>query len=75
MEDTGYGMTQEGIDGLFQDFAMLEENRKFNNKGTGLGLSICKNIIENMGGSVEVLSQVGTGSIFKVEMSCPYLDA
>ena len=53
---------------------MLEENRKLNNKGTGLGLSICKNIIENMGGSVKVVSQVGTGSIFKVELSSAYLD-
>ena len=48
---------------------MLEENKEVNNKGTGLGLSICKNLIENMGGSVEVLSQVGMGSIFKVQLS------
>ena len=48
---------------------MLEENKEVSNKGTGLGLSICKNLIENMGGSVEVLSQVGMGSIFKVKLS------
>ena len=51
---------------------MLEENGHHNQRGTGLGLSISKNIIEKMGGSVEVLSKVGKGSIFKVQLSSPY---
>ena len=37
-----------------------------NKKGTGLGLSICKNLIEKMGGKVDVESEFGKGSTFKI---------
>ena len=40
-----------------------------NAKGTGLGLSICKNIIEQMGGSVQVLSELGKGSRFQINLN------
>ena len=52
--DTGVGISNEGLKKLFIDFVKLDENSKRNSQGTGLGLSICKNIIEQMGGSVDV---------------------
>jgi signal transduction histidine kinase len=60
--DTGIGISKEGIDSLFIDFGKLQENSSRNKGGTGLGLSICKKIIEQMGGSVEVKSELGVGS-------------
>jgi two-component system sensor histidine kinase/response regulator len=39
-----------------------------NIKGTGLGLSICKKIIEQLGGSVTVISKVGVGSNFVISL-------
>jgi len=54
--DTGIGISQEGISNLFVDFGKLGENSQSNPQGTGLGLSICKQIIEQMGGSVGVES-------------------
>jgi signal transduction histidine kinase len=39
-----------------------------NIKGTGLGLSICKKIIEQLGGSVSVISKVGVGSNFIISL-------
>lgn len=40
-----------------------------NKRGTGLGLSICKNLIEKMGGKVDVESEFGKGSTFKIQLS------
>ena len=52
--DDGEGISQEGIKQLFMNFNTLDEHKKNNLRGTGLGLSICKQIIENMGGRVNV---------------------
>lgn len=72
MIDTGIGITEEGLKKLFIDFSKLDENSKRNSQGTGLGLSICKNIIEQMGGSVDVKSAIGEGTEFliNVKMNC-----
>ena len=53
---------------MFIDFGKLEENQARNRQGTGLGLSICKQIIEQMGGSVEVKSEVGKGTTFEINI-------
>ena len=66
--DTGVGMSQEGVGKLFIDFNKLDENSQRNKQGTGLGLSICKRFIEQMGGSVEVESEVGVGSQFIINV-------
>jgi signal transduction histidine kinase len=67
--DTGIGMTEEGINNLFIDFGRLKENEHRNKSGTGLGLSICKQIIEKMGGSVHVSSQLKIGSRFDININ------
>jgi signal transduction histidine kinase len=60
--DTGPGMTQEILEKLFQPF--------FTTKpvgiGTGLGLSICYRIVSDLGGSIQVSSEVGKGTVVKV---------
>ena len=61
-------MSQEGVGKLFVDFNKLDENSQRNKQGTGLGLSICKRFIEQMGGSVEVESEVGVGSHFIINV-------
>ena len=68
MEDTGIGMSASGVQSLFVDFGRLAENENRNKSGTGLGLSICKQIIEIMGGSVEVESKLGVGSQFFINL-------
>jgi signal transduction histidine kinase len=59
IKDTGVGISEEGMKKLFIDFNKLQENQKRNTTGTGLGLSICKRIIEQMGGNINVESQIG----------------
>jgi len=66
--DNGIGISQEGISKLFLDFGKLDENANLNKGGTGLGLSICKKIIEQMGGSVKVESQLGQGTKFTINI-------
>lgn len=66
--DTGIGISKEGLKKLFIDFGKLEENQTRNRQGTGLGLSICKQIIEQMGGSVEVKSELGQGTEFNINI-------
>jgi signal transduction histidine kinase len=56
IEDNGVGISENNKGKLFTDYSRLEEHEDMNAKGTGLGLSICKNIIEQMGGNVEVES-------------------
>ena len=53
---------------LFMDFGKLDDDEGRNKSGTGLGLSICKQIIEQMGGSVEVKSKVGRGTDFLINL-------
>ena len=67
--DDGAGIAEENIGKLFVDFGRLDENSKLNKAGTGLGLSICKKIIEHIGGTVTVQSQIGEGSEFIISMS------
>jgi signal transduction histidine kinase len=50
------------------NFGKLQEHAKLNERGTGLGLSICKSLIEMMGGSVHIESEVGEGTIFVVQL-------
>ncbi len=62
IEDSGYGISKENIPKLFMNFGKLEEHAAGNKQGTGLGLSICKSLIELMGGSVTVESEIGKGT-------------
>ena len=58
----------ENLDKLFSNFAKLEEHAKINPSGTGLGLSICKQMIEQMRGSVHVESVVDKGTKFSFDI-------
>ncbi len=62
--DTGIGIKQEDMEGIFEPFNQLEPTRNRAIKGTGLGLSICKNLLDVMGGKIEAESVYGAGSAF-----------
>jgi PAS domain S-box-containing protein len=64
VSDTGTGIPQELLDKIFQTFFTT----KAPGKGTGLGLSTVTNIVKNHGGFVEVSSEVGKGTSFKVHL-------
>ncbi|MBB1485232.1 response regulator [Oceanospirillum sediminis] len=62
--DTGIGMTDEQTSELFQRFGQAEQSTCRQYGGTGLGLTISRQLIELMGGNIEVYSQPGTGTTF-----------
>ena len=66
VEDTGIGISQQQLPLLFETFQQLEHPLQRNYGGTGLGLALTKQLIELHGGTIEVESAVGQGSIFTV---------
>ncbi|MCM1118430.1 MAG: ATP-binding protein [bacterium] len=68
VEDDGYGMTQDYLKVIFDAFTRAENSTTNKVQGTGLGMAITKNIVELMGGTIEVFSEVDRGSLFRVEL-------
>jgi len=66
VSDTGIGIPQEEQDLIFQDFYRASNARQTQKDGTGLGLSIVRAIAEAHGGHVQLESEVGKGTTFRV---------
>ncbi len=62
--DTGVGISQDKLHYLFQPFMQLKKRSNSVKEGAGLGLAISKNLVEMMGGTLEVNSSPGIGSQF-----------
>ncbi len=65
VSDTGIGIPPDKLSYIFERFAQLKSLPKMNLGGTGLGLSIVKGLVNLLGGSVWVNSEIGKGSVFK----------
>ena len=68
VSDNGQGMSREFIEKIFEPFS--RETNSMTNKiqGTGLGMSITKSIIDLMGGTIDIQSEPGKGSVFTVDL-------
>ncbi len=66
VKDTGIGMSQEFVKHIFDTFTREHSSSVNGISGTGLGMSITKNIVNMMGGTIDVKSQLGKGSTFTV---------
>lgn len=67
VQDSGIGISEEDIKKIFLPFEQVGDIQK-RAEGTGLGLAISHNIVDMMGGTLDVQSQVGKGSIFTFEL-------
>ena len=68
VHDTGQGIATEDIPHLFERFYRADKARSGNNGGAGLGLAITAAIIKAHGGTIDVRSELGAGSIFTVRL-------
>ena len=66
--DTGIGIAGDQIREIFRPFYQVESEQGRRFQGTGLGLSICDRLVKLMGGRIEVKSQLGKGSLFRVSI-------
>lgn len=64
VKDTGIGISKEKQGDLFKKFSRIDVSARRNVEGTGLGLAITKQMVEIMGGTIEVESEIGKGSVF-----------
>ncbi|MCQ2358825.1 MAG: ATP-binding protein [Phascolarctobacterium sp.] len=74
ISDTGLGMSSEFIEHIFESFERERTSTVSKIQGTGLGMSICKAIVEMMGGTIDVSSIPGEGSIFKINIELKVVD-
>jgi signal transduction histidine kinase len=74
--DTGIGIGPDNLQLIFEEFSQIEHPLQRRSKGTGLGLPLCRKLAGLLGGRVEVESQVGTGSTFRLVLprSFPHID-
>jgi signal transduction histidine kinase/CheY-like chemotaxis protein len=67
VQDTGEGLSPEQIDHLYQPFNRLGKEDSAE-EGTGIGLVVSKRLVDHMGGAMGVISVVGSGSLFWIEL-------
>ncbi|MEI8006154.1 MAG: response regulator [Bacteroidota bacterium] len=68
VSDTGIGIAEDKLKSVFESFTQASSSTTRKYGGTGLGLAITQKLVELQGGSIEVKSEIGKGSIFSVTM-------
>jgi signal transduction histidine kinase len=68
VHDTGIGIVPEHRDYIFEAFRQVDQTNTRKHPGTGLGLAITQSLVQMMGGTITLKSQVGQGSTFVIEL-------
>lgn len=68
VRDTGIGMAAEHLNDIFEAFRQIDQSTTRKYPGTGLGLAITDSLVQMMGGKISVETELGKGSVFKIEL-------
>jgi signal transduction histidine kinase len=68
VQDTGIGIAQKDFPHIFEAFRQVDQSITRKYPGTGLGLAIINSLVQMMGGKILLESQMGVGSIFRIEL-------
>ncbi len=71
VQDTGVGIAPENQDRIFDPFGQADDSIARSFGGSGLGLAICREILDQLGGSLTVESSLGEGACFRVSVPLP----
>ena len=74
VKDSGIGISAEDQQRLFKPFIQIETNINRRYSGTGLGLTICQRLAEMMGGSIDMVSELGKGTTMSLTLLLPISD-
>lgn len=74
VKDNGIGMSREYLGRIYESFSREENTQMDSVQGTGLGMTIVKNLVDMMGGSIDVESTLGEGSCFEVILDFRIVD-
>jgi PAS domain S-box-containing protein len=74
VEDSGIGMTEHQLQRIFLPFEQVADAKR-RHGGAGLGLAISRQLVRLMGGDIQVRSEPGKGSIFRLELDVPIADS
>lgn len=69
VKDTGVGMSREFQKHIFEEFARAKNSTQSGIEGTGLGMAIVKNLVDMMGGAIEIESELGKGTVVQVYLT------
>ncbi len=70
VEDTGIGIASDALPTLFEHFTQADSSVTRRYGGSGLGLAICRQLCRMLGGTIDVVSTPGRGSVFRVSLIC-----
>ncbi len=74
VEDTGIGIKKKDMETIFNSFQQLDSKRNRNIEGTGLGLTISRQLLQLMGGTIDIQSEYEKGSVFSFELPQTVID-
>ena len=68
ISDTGMGMSKEFLDDVYKPFVQADSSPQSTYMGSGLGMAIVKNLVDRMGGTIDIASEVGVGTTATVTL-------
>ena len=73
VEDKGIGMSEVQLENIFNRFYQIEDSNLYDMGGSGIGLSLVRELVDLYEGEIQVSSQLGVGTVFKLRLVLPML--